>query len=105
MSDAKEYIAGHYNDENISLNSAAEAVSVSPSYFSTLFSQEEGKTFIEYLTDIRMQHAKELLRCSSMKASEVGFEVGYKDNHYFASIFKKTQGMTPTEYRAKGRET
>lgn len=103
LSVAKEYINENYASEDISLNSVAHKVNVSTSHFSTIFSQETGQNFIEYLTEVRMQKAKELLRCSSMKSSEVGYSVGYKDPHYFSFLFKKTQGFTPKEYRSKGK--
>ena len=74
---------------------------MSPSYFSSIFSKEAGKTFVEYLTEVRMEKAREYLMCSSMKTSEIGYEVGYKDPHYFSYIFKKTQGCSPKEYRAR----
>ena len=74
---------------------------MSPSYFSSIFSREMGKTFVEYLTEIRVEKAKMLLTCTSMMASEVGYEVGYKDPHYFSYIFKKTLVCSPTEYRSK----
>ena len=60
-----------------------------------------GVTFIEYLTKIRMDKAKEYLMCSNMKSSEIGYAVGYKDPHYFSFIFKKTQNMSPKEYRQR----
>ncbi len=96
---AKEYIEIHYVDEDISLNAVAASVNVSPSHFSMIFSQEIGQTFIEYLTRIRMEKAMELLRCTDMKTSQVGYEVGYKDSHYFSYLFKKNLGITPKEYR------
>ncbi|HEX3023346.1 MAG TPA: response regulator [Lachnospiraceae bacterium] len=96
---AKDYIASNYAREDISLNQVAGCVNISPSHFSTIFSQEVGETFIEYLTSVRMSKAKELLRCSNLKSSEVGYAVGYKDPHYFSYIFKKTQNCTPKEYR------
>lgn len=101
---AKQQIMKTYMSENISLNSIAAEVGMSPSYFSSIFSREEGKTFVEYLTEIRMDKAKELLMCSSMKTSEIGYEVGYKDPHYFSYIFKKTQHCTPKEFRTRGKE-
>ena len=97
---AKERIEQDYMSEDISLNSVAAEVCMSPSYFSSVFSKEMGKTFIEYLTEVRMEKAKQYLACSSMKTSEISYEVGYKDPHYFSYIFKKTQGCTPKEYRA-----
>ncbi len=102
---AREQIQATYMEEEISLNSIATWVGMSPSYFSSIFSKEMGKTFVEYLTEIRIEKAKELLVCTSMKTSEIGYEVGYKDPHYFSYIFKKVQGCSPKDYRAerKGR--
>lgn len=101
---AKDQIRKTYMSDEISLNTIAAEVGMSPSYFSSIFSKEMGKTFVEYLTEIRMDGAKELLMCSSMKTSEIGYEVGYKDPHYFSYIFKKTQNCTPKEFRARGKE-
>ena len=96
---AVEFIEQNYMDENLSLNVAAQSVNVSANHFSALFSQEMGKTFIEYVTDLRMRRAKELLRCSNLRSGEIALEVGYKDAHYFSFLFKKIQGCTPSEYR------
>lgn len=101
---AKDQIRKTYMSDEISLNTIAAEVGMSSSYFSSIFSKEMGKTFVEYLTEIRMDRAKELLMCSSMKTSEIGYEVGYKDPHYFSYIFKKTQNCTPKEFRARGKE-
>lgn len=99
-----EYIKNHYMDENMSLNAVAQVANISANHFSALFSQNIGQTFIEYLTGIRMEHAKELLRCTGKRASEIALEVGYKDSHYFSYLFKKTQGMTPSDYRKAKEE-
>lgn len=101
---AKKEIENHYMTEEISLNTVAISVGMSPSYFSSIFSKEAGKTFVKYLTEVRIEKAKEFLMCSSMKTSEIGYEVGYKDPHYFSYIFKKVQGCSPKEYRARGKE-
>lgn len=100
---AVDFIDSHYMDEEISLNTVANVANVSSNHFSALFSQNMGQTFIEYLTALRMNKAKELLRCTGMRSSEIAGEVGYKDAHYFSYLFKKTQGMTPSDYR-KARE-
>jgi two-component system response regulator YesN len=100
---AVDFIDSHYMDEEISLNTVANVANVSSNYFSALFSQNMGQTFIEYLTTLRMNKAKELLRCTGMRSSEIAGEIGYKDAHYFSYLFKKTQGMTPSDYR-KARE-
>ena len=83
----------------LSLNQVADHVSFSANHLSTVFHQEYGQSFVKYLTDFRMNKAKKLLRETDMRSADVCYEVGYKDPHYFSSIFKKTQGMTPTQYR------
>lgn len=103
LTDAKKYIKENFQSRDISLNAVAAHVNISPSYFSTLFRQETGQTFIEYLTEIRMEKARELLMCSTMKTSEIGYETGYGDSHYFSYLFKKIQGCTPKEYRTRGK--
>ena len=100
---AVDFIDSHYMYEEISLNTVANVANVSSNHFSALFSQNMGQTFIEYLTTLRMNKAKELLRCTGMRSSEIAGEIGYKDAHYFSYLFKKTQGMTPSDYR-KARE-
>lgn len=101
LEEAKSYIKQHFDDEAISLNSVAASVNMSPNHFSSIFSQETGQTFIEYLTFVRMERAKELLCTSSMKTAEIAYAVGYKDAHYFSYLFKKTQDCTPREFRQR----
>ena len=98
---ARNYIEENYDNEEISLNMTAAVVNLSPNHFSTIFSQEMGQTFIEFLTEVRMKKAKELLRSTTMKTAEIAFAVGYKDAHYFSYLFKKTQECTPREFRSK----
>ena len=97
--ETKDYIHKNYQNEEISLNSAASWVNISPSYLSSVFSQETGQTFVKYLTDLRMNKAKELLMCTNKRSNEIGMEVGYKDPHYFSYLFKKTQGCSPLQFR------
>lgn len=101
---AVKYIEENYSDEELSLNQLASHVNVSPNHLSTIFSQQTGKTFIKYLTEYRMDKAKEMLKCTSMRSSEISEAVGYKDPHYFSYMFKKTVGMTPTNYRGGASE-
>lgn len=101
LKDARNYIEQNYDNEDISLNTVAASVNLSPNHFSTIFSQETGQTFIEFLTYVRMEKAKEMLRGTSMKTAEIAYAVGYKDPHYFSYLFKKTQECTPREFRAK----
>ena len=99
VSEVIHYIEDNYAQEELSFNLLASHVNFSPNHLSMIFSQQTGQTLIRYLTDYRMNRAKELLRCSSKKSSVISMEVGYKDPHYFSYLFKKTQGMTPTQYR------
>lgn len=95
---AKEYIWGNYNQE-ISLRKLSDAVGVSPYYLSHLFRKEMGLSFLEYLTSVRMSIAKNLLKQTAMSIMEVCLEVGYQDPSHFAKVFKKKEGLHPTDYR------
>ncbi|MBE6023958.1 MAG: response regulator [Cellulosilyticum sp.] len=99
---AVQYMKENFSDESLSLNKIACVANVSANHFSALFSQEMKQTFIEYLTGLRMQKAKELLRCTDKRSGEIALEIGYKDAHYFSFLFKKTQGCTPSAYRSQG---
>lgn len=104
IEEAKAFIQMNYQREEISLQTVAAKVNMSPSYFSAIFSAETGQTFIEYLTAVRLERAKELLMCSSMRNAEIGYEVGYKDSHYFSYIFKKVVGCSPRDYKNRRKE-
>ncbi len=93
------FIDDHYPDESISLDRVAKRVNISPNYFSAMFSQEVGQTFVEYLTSKRIGEAKRMLRHTDKRSSEIALAVGYKDPHYFSFVFKKVAGCTPSEYR------
>jgi two-component system response regulator YesN len=95
-----KYIDENYSNSALSLNDAASYANISSSYFSTLFSQEMGESFIDYLTRKRISRAKELLKTTSMRLIDIAFEVGYQDSNYFSKIFKKLTGMSPRDYRS-----
>lgn len=95
-----EYMSENYNKTDINLNKVAKIANVSPTHFSAVFSQQMGKTFVEYLTELRMEEAKKLLRCSDKSSGEIAYLVGYNDPHYFSYIFKKVNGCSPRDYRA-----
>lgn len=95
------YIDQHYTRSGLSLGEVAANSQVSANYFSALFRKEMGCTFVDYLTQKRMDRAKELLRDSSQRTGEIALAVGYRDTHYFSALFHKTQGCTPREYRAR----
>ena len=96
---ALDYIDANYDQESLSLSSAAREVNVSTNHLSSIFSQNMQKTFIEYITEKRMEKAKHLLKDTDQSSGKIAMEVGYKDSHYFSFVFKKTQGCSPREYR------
>ncbi|WP_242856089.1 helix-turn-helix transcriptional regulator [Ruminiclostridium josui] len=95
---AIDYIQDHYN-EQVTLNEVAENIYVSTFYISRMFKKELGKSFVDYLNDVRIDKAKELLKDVRYKTYEVAEKVGISDPHYFSKLFKKYSGMTPSEYR------
>ncbi|MBC7960154.1 MAG: response regulator, partial [Vallitaleaceae bacterium] len=97
ISEAKKYIDENYNKE-IGLTETSEAVSISPQYFSKIFKEELGLNFIEYLTNLRMEHAKRMLKEKKLSIKEICYEIGYNDPNYFSRLFKKNEGISPTEY-------
>lgn len=98
MQRALEFIEENYN-EQISLNEIAEYTFVSTYYISRLFKKELGKNFVDYLNEIRITKAKELLKDLRYKTYEVAELVGITDAHYFSKLFKKYESITPSEYR------
>lgn len=95
---AKQYIQKNYS-KPISLEEVSGIAGFNPSYFSTLFKKESGNSFVDYLSEIRMNRAKELLRESSLSIASICEQVGYSDLKYFAKNFKKCTGVKPNEYR------
>ena len=95
---AKDYIRSNYN-KDISLDDVSRAVNISPYYFSKIFKENTGENFIEYLTNIRIDKAKELLGTTEYSMKEICSMVGYSDPNYFSRSFKKNVGVTPTEYK------
>lgn len=94
----KEYLEANYM-ENLSLDMIAEKYHLNPRYFSTTFKKKEGITPMDYLTHLRIDAAKNILRSTDTPASNIAFMVGYEDPRYFYKVFKKHTGFTPTEYR------
>jgi len=97
---AKKFIEENYADQNTTLTTVAEEVCLSPNHFSTIFSQKCKTTFIEYLTDVRIENAKRLMKNTDMKGYDIAYECGFSDPHYFSYIFKKNTGLSPREYKA-----
>jgi len=95
---AIEYIKKNYRNK-ITLEEVAGELNISPHYFSKLFKDEVGETFIDYLTSLRIQRSKELLAENQLSGKEICFEIGYGDPNYFSRNFKRIVGITPTEYK------
>lgn len=100
---AKKYIKEHIS-EDITLNTIAESVHMSPNYFTFLFKQEEGEKFSEYVAKIKLEKAKQLLMDKDIKAYEVSEKVGYQNPKYFTQFFKRHTGLTPSEFKEKSTE-
>lgn len=98
---AKIYMQENYSWD-VSLDDVSRRMKLTPYYFSKLFKQETGITFMEYLTGLRLDQAKQLLKNPDLSIKEIGISVGYSDPNYFSRIFKKVLGITPSEYREKG---
>ncbi|MGF6947594.1 two-component system response regulator YesN [Neobacillus sp. B4I6] len=95
---AVQYIQLHYN-ESLTLKNIADKVYLSPSYFSKSFKEEIGMTFVEYLSWIRVQKSKNMLRMTSLPIDVIANNTGFANSSYFATTFKKIEGKTPTQYR------
>jgi two-component system response regulator YesN len=97
---ARKYIDLHYKTD-ISLEDVSREVDISPYYFSKLFKEEAGVTFIEYLTALRIRKAKQYLTEGKLSIKDICSEVGYQDPNYFSRIFKRATGVTPSEYKGQ----
>jgi two-component system, response regulator YesN len=95
---AKEYIERNYH-KSITLEDISSEVNVSSQYLSRLFKAEMKENFIDYLTDIRIEKAKNLLATGALTIKEICYKIGYSDPNYFSRIFKKRVGIPPTEYK------
>lgn len=95
---AKQYIQNHYS-EPITLEEVSGIVGLSPAYFSVLFKKTEGEGFVKYLTNVRLEQAKILLRETNVSVAEICRKVGYNDSKHFTHIFEKTVGIKPATYR------
>ncbi len=97
--DFKEYVARHFGEPNLSVRSLAAGLSISESYLSKLVKRHLDRSVIDYLTEYRLERAKELLATSDLMTYEVAEAAGYADARYFSSTFRRHVGVTPTEYR------
>jgi two-component system response regulator YesN len=101
---AENFIVRNYTNPKFSLGMVTNHIAVSTSYFSAQFKLRTGLTFIEYLTNIRMDKAKQLLSLTDWPTYEIAECVGFSSQHYFSVTFKRMMGMTPKEYRDRDRD-
>ena len=99
VKEAKDYILNNYTNPELSLEVICRHLHLSPAYFSSLFKKETGHTYINYLTDIRLNKAVELLNTTDEKTYMIAEKVGYMEQNYFSYVFKKKFGVSPTKYR------
>ncbi|HKL57880.1 MAG TPA: response regulator [Sphaerochaeta sp.] len=103
VQEAKSLIAKHFTESGFGLDQVCELIGVSPSYFSSTFKREMGTSFVQYLTAIRMNRAKELLIKSEGKTYEIAQAVGFTEPNYFSFCFKRHEGISPSQYRQANR--
>lgn len=96
-----KYINEHYNSYDLSLEDISKNTFLTPAYICVIFKDFTGKTVNKYITEFRIIQAKELLKDSNIKMNDIALKVGYRDGNYFAKIFKKETGYSPSEYRRK----
>jgi two-component system, response regulator YesN len=98
MEEALDYIRSNFKTD-LGVEKTAEQVGLSVSYFSLLFKQKTGLTFLDYLTNVRMEYACLFLQNTDLKTYEIAEKVGYTDQRYFSQVFKRKMKKTPSEYR------
>lgn len=96
---AIKYVEANYTDSSLSLSSTAKFISFNPSYFSSIFSKHMGKSFIDYVTELRIARACDLLENTNTKISSISYMVGYSSQAYFSTRFREVVGVSPSQYR------
>ncbi|MBB6694843.1 helix-turn-helix domain-containing protein [Cohnella xylanilytica] len=103
IAEVKEYVSKHYQ-ESITLADLAARFYLSPIYLSQLFKQRTGDTYLNYVVQVRIDRAKELLENTDLKVYEICQKVGYSDTQHFARLFERLTGSKPSEYRKRAQE-
>jgi two-component system response regulator YesN len=98
----KAYVRAGFGDPDLSVEAIAAAAGLSVSYLCTLFKATCGSTVKDHVTQVRVEHAKELLRRADGKLQAIALQVGFRDANYFSTVFKREVGVTPSEYRERG---
>ncbi|CAM2792487.1 response regulator [Paenibacillus sediminis] len=103
VEEAIAYMKAHYQDSDISISKVCKHLHISAGYFSNIFKKEAKTTFVNYLMQIRMEAAKDMLRSTDMKTFEIAEQIGFSDPNYFSFCFRKKFGISPKEYRNSAR--
>ncbi len=98
VKEAKEYVEEHYT-ENLTVKEVAGIIGISSGYLSTMFNQSMGQSFVDYLNQLKINHACVYLEQNYLKVYEIAYKVGFQDEKYFTKVFKKIKGITPKEYK------
>jgi two-component system response regulator YesN len=96
---AKQYISENYSNSELTLETVANEIFVTPVYLSRLIKQELGTTFVGLITQLRTQKAVQLLNTTDLSILEISDQCGYDSQHYFSTAFKKMMGVSPNQYR------
>jgi two-component system response regulator YesN len=100
---ARAYVEEHFDDPDLQMSHVARKFNLSPNHFSTVFSQQVGEPFRDYLTNLRINRAKELLRTTNLTSAQVAYQSGYNDAHYFSTFFRKKTGFAPLQFRKRSQ--
>ena len=100
VSKAVTYVEENYGNKELNIDFICNYLGLSSAYFSTMFKKSTGKTFINYLTEYRMQKAVQLLEETDEKTYAIADRVGYADPNYFSYVFKKQFGVSPSKYKS-----
>lgn len=98
VKEAKKYVEEHYT-ENLTVKEVAGIIGISSGYLSTMFNQSMGQSFVDYLNQLKINHACVYLEQNYLKVYEIAYKVGFQDEKYFTKVLKKIKEITPKEYR------
>lgn len=98
VKEAKEYVEEHYT-ENLTVKEVAGIIGISSGYLSTMFNQSMGQSFVDYLNQLKINHACVYLEQNYLKVYEIAYKVGFQDEKYFTKVLKKIKEITPKEYK------
>lgn len=99
--DVTDYIRRRFSDPNLSVKEIADRVYLTPPYLSNVFKSRTGKNLIQYIKEVRLEHSVALMDDRSLTLADIAQRCGYSDQNYFAKVFKKKYGMSPSEYRER----